>query len=743
MPQRRRVLVATTSARKIEEIGRELSQYDIECEACPPLPDGGDSQDEAVRRLLRERGEDYWIKAVFRETTRVYAAPLGGLEGFDAASVGADGLPAAPRATMLDGEPVVVFSLLEVFMLPPNEEAEMRERKEMEQKAALHTHPLATGSVTVPPARKPSFLRALRLLGLHAAPPALILAAGAVAGPAAALHALTAAATAALAVRKRRGSAEPPAPAAVASEPRRAAAGGLRVLRYTHAVEGYVDAARRVAVREGVFDWDDSLVLLESGRTYEELRARGMKFSPRDANVARWVIEQIHYKKRKATNWINESATSFSQTVMFDQPHSVAAFVATNRYFNNAVASAAGLSDVFRAVANNGAFFRAATTRREVNYWCPGLNAGIPFVAKRDPIHEITFTAHDFGHFLIPDLVFTGNVSPTARRTYILYRMLSEATTMVFADMLFVETLRLSGEEYDWAKRCIHPLFVATGLTPFGGDRAHFFDEVRTLLEANVEYCLLGSTAKYVALIERARGGEKLPGGTCEALEKFKAKFMPFFVEDYKWTNANFANMARRKDEFARWWRLAQPVVEAAGLSGMKDGIGLETVDEFMAAIGVGDDSSIAPDELIRRCFARVFETRIVPILSRPGAYALADEATCLRNAFARYLVGQLIIFARFDFLAEAKPFHAKLVRLFADGVEAEGGFTHARVATARALYAQFLRVLLRKALITPDDYANYRQICPLFEPVYVFYDEKKEFYQELAEVQRAILAGP
>ena len=53
------------------------------------------------------------------------------------------------------------------------------------------------------------------------------------------------------------------------------------------------------------------------------------------------------------------------------------------------------------------------------------------------------------------------------------------------------------------------------------------------------------------------------------------------------------------------------------------------------------------------------------------------------------------------------------------------------------------MQMLLRKALITPDDYANFRQICPLFEPVYVFYDEKKEFYQELADVQREILAGP
>ena len=77
-----------------------------------------------------------------------------------------------------------------------------------------------------------------------------------------------------------------------------------------------------------------------------------------------------------------------------------------------------------------------------MNYWCPGMNAGIPFVRKRDPVHEITFTAHDFGHFLIPDLVFTGELSANVRKTYILYRMMSEATTLVFADMLFVETLR-------------------------------------------------------------------------------------------------------------------------------------------------------------------------------------------------------------------------------------------------------------------------------------------------------------
>ncbi len=54
-------------------------------------------------------------------------------------------------------------------------------------------------------------------------------------------------------------------------------------------------------------------------------------------------------------------------------------------------------------------------------------------------IHELTFMAHDFGHFTIPDLVYVGNDSTLHRRAYIAWRMVSEATTMSLADMLFVD----------------------------------------------------------------------------------------------------------------------------------------------------------------------------------------------------------------------------------------------------------------------------------------------------------------
>jgi hypothetical protein len=65
---------------------------------------------------------------------------------------------------------------------------------------------------------------------------------------------------------------------------------------------------------------------------------------------------------------------------------------------------------------------------------------GVPLVAKADEIHEITFMAHDFGHFAIPDLTYIGCDSLMHRRAYIAWRMSSEAFTMVSAPVWIEQT---------------------------------------------------------------------------------------------------------------------------------------------------------------------------------------------------------------------------------------------------------------------------------------------------------------
>eukprot|EP01052_Picozoa_sp_SAG31_P026156 SAG31_NODE_2350_length_5893_cov_2.633414_3_plen_323_part_00 len=283
-----------------------------------------------------------------------------------------------------------------------------------------------------------------------------------------------------------------------------------------------------------------------------------------------------------------------------------------------------------------------------------------------------------------------------------------------------------------------------------------------------------GSTEKYESLIRAHRGEAWLKEGTCKSLEEFKGKFMPFFVEDYRWTSANFANMSKRSREFKQWWGFAQEVVQAANLQGMKDGTGLETVDDFMAAVGIDDSTIIKPEALITKLFERVFATRITPVLSRPertevcaapSQQASCDQLVetsihfsfraypsqslpqvahihevCLKNAYARYLTGQLMVFARYDFVPEAATYRQKLVETFSTHAR-EGSLSPAKVKVTRGLYAQWLRILLERSLITPDDYENWQQIFPLFDPVYVFYDESKDSYAHLADVQAEILA--
>jgi hypothetical protein len=335
---------------------------------------------------------------------------------------------------------------------------------------------------------------------------------------------------------------------------------------------------------------------------------------------------------------------------------------------------------------------------------------------------------------------------------------MSEATTLVFADMLFVETLKSCGNyDYDWGKRKIHPLFAATGLDPFGDEqgRSGFFSSFRKLLEANVAYCLLGDETKYVELIESAGLVEMYVGKsgkrTCDALELFKDKYMPFFVEDYKWTTANFDNMRAHSTDYEDWWRLVAPMARASGVVGGGGGggggaggaplnIGLETVEEHLEAIGVSTSSLPSTEHLIMMIFRRVFETRIKPIFGRKDRIRLASPSFRRTQSFVRWMLGQAVIFSRFSFVPESAVYSELILGRATEVLKRGGLLTMDHVKNARSSYSQFVRILGDKALITQDDVMNYVQVCPLFTPVYVFYDESKSFYEELSNVQRRLL---
>jgi hypothetical protein len=59
-------------------------------------------------------------------------------------------------------------------------------------------------------------------------------------------------------------------------------------------------------------------------------------------------------------------------------------------------------------------------------------------------------------------------------------------------------------------------------------DKEHFVANLKKVVHANYMYCLTGDDSAYRNLIREAGSGD-------ENLEKFKEKFMPFFVEDFHW----------------------------------------------------------------------------------------------------------------------------------------------------------------------------------------------------------------
>lgn len=311
---------------------------------------------------------------------------------------------------------------------------------------------------------------------------------------------------------------------------------------------------------------------------------------------------------------------------------------------------------------------------------------------------------HDIGHYNVPDLTYAGTEgTDTERRVYTAWRMLSEAVTLSQADMAFVDGLRASGVEYDWTKRKIYPLYQDTGIDlsvaddaddPIAAGRA-FRERARTLVRANVDYCLHGDDSTYRRLIADAHGGAsgEYPDGLSPALTAFKEKYMPFFVEDFRWTAANWHDMVLRKEEFARWW---EPV------SALREPLNLQmlSVADCMKLAGITEENGPSMDarELVSRVLA-VLDQECLSRgwLSETPLELVSTEIQLLR-AFGRWLMGSLMLFARYHFLHDSPVIQTKLVDFIVRAARAARAARRARAATADAPLAAALEGRRRHA---------------------------------------------
>jgi hypothetical protein len=476
----------------------------------------------------------------------------------------------------------------------------------------------------------------------------------------------------------------------------RTPAGTVEQSTFTHLTSGYVD--RSGGATEDPDGWWDTIFRLSSTHlTYLEMASRtGTKISSRDHALSKFVLQRIHYPTLLDLNF---NPIRQSRTVDF-RPD-VADRITNSPEFGNPWAQTFGLGKFLTYVLNTGLFFRAAGNRRAKNYWWPGLNGGIPLVNKPDPIHEITYQAHDFFHFLLPDLIFTGETDPRSRRVYIIYRMISEAVTLVLADMFFVESLRRSGVAYDFSTRKVHPLFSALGLEEATIDPS----TLKAVLAANVEFCLTGTVTRYEKLLE-GRGNA--------ALEAFRQYYSVFFIQDLRWTARNFTNMSLRAEEFRRWWEWVDSIAPAAGVH-------LDSISSFGR-----DLNTDLP--LVDAVFQKVWEEKLSPILS--GASRLDASETRRKRAFVRYMIGQGGLFARFGYLPDTKFVADRIAAALRDlpeNVDLE------EIERIRAYYDDHVDSLSGRNLISLDDASVFKEIYPLFDPFFVSYADDGASLEEIA----------
>jgi hypothetical protein len=116
--------------------------------------------------------------------------------------------------------------------------------------------------------------------------------------------------------------------------------------------------------------------------------------------------------------------------------------------------------------------------------------------------------------------------------------------------------------------------------------------------------------------------------------------------------------------------------------------------------------------------------------------YTISDQMA-LRKAFTRYMMGQFGLYVKFWYMDETRQ-HAQRLAQYINDVLPD--LTLEKIDIAREFFADYIDKLQRKNLISLDDACTFKEIYPLFEPMYVFYDEDKEFYQDLADVAKDIL---
>lgn len=458
---------------------------------------------------------------------------------------------------------------------------------------------------------------------------------------------------------------------------------------YVRMIDGVFDGALFPNNDPQVFGWDAAFRSFEAASLHD-MAVVGLKNSAREQCLSAFVREYLRYSEPKMPTWIDIEVSSiidwsldanliFSNPLYRDLPFPL----------HNALAY----------VVNRGLFFRSSHSRRDGNYWLPGLNGGVPFVPKGDPVHESTYLFHDLMHQLIPDLVFDGVQGPIHRRVYIISRMMSEAISLVLADMLFVDVIRQHEKDYDVTKRHIYPLYQTMKENI----------DLRSLLKRMVYFTVLGDTSGFPIHTDEWR--------------RFEDKYTKFFVGDFQWTRMNWDNLIGRSDAMRRWIQLVTP-------RALKDQ-GVWLVSDVVDIVGSRETSLY---ELVDILFELLYACRIAPAFNTQESIDV--EQSC-SSGFRRWLTGQCALFARYAPLVGVPD----IAYRYASRILDSRPFSRSEIMDTHGQFKQYVEEMARTGVISDDDAFVFGNVFPLFDPFFLRdYDRSDQEFSSVAEASRKAL---
>ena len=474
-------------------------------------------------------------------------------------------------------------------------------------------------------------------------------------------------------------------------------------LNYAERTFGYIDLITDATPAN--FGWDNIFYLWSNHQNYVELAKSNVKISSRDACITKYIRERLYYSKKID---LAHNPQYFIRSVDFKTD-------GIRDLLNNLIKSNPkmvnyGIAALLNYVYANGIYFVSPLNRRIKLNWHPGIN-GIPFTRKeKDQMHELTYMIHDFCHYAIrPDLIFTGNHTKLNYKLYMIARMMSEAITIVLADMIFVHSIIESGSSYTTvAERKIYPLFKKLDLE----FNSNFMQSLYTLLEANVNYCLLGDDTFFKALLKNPNSEESIEG-----LDEYENKYSQFYIQDYRWTQNNYQKMVTQSECQREWYRSVQSL-------NLKYDLGLVSVDAFKIKLCLTDDTNVDDRTLIKAVFDYVFEHNIKQFFVNNQVnndYSISHNN--LTKAFVRYMCNQIYIFDKLKHDPDSAICKNKIMNYLMSDSTTE--ITFANVENIRSFYKHYLESCYNKNLLTIDDLHTFDELYSIIDPFVIDYDTK------------------